>query len=162
MANIPKGIQIFDSQFVNEIKNKGTDKAFGKSRLVVQAYNDPGKDFVLTQSPTIQRVSQRVIPKLAAILQKTVSLYLRDITQAYVQSNTHLNRDFFVCPPQELGLKDGLTMRIIKPLYGVPEVGNHWFNTYHCHHLEKLHMNQSTYNPCLLYKNHDGFGVIGL
>jgi len=162
MADIPKGTRIFNSRFVDEIKNKGTDKAFEKSRLVVQAYNDYGKDLVLTQSPTIQRVSQRIILALAVILQeKAVSLYLRDITQAYVQSNTHLNRDFYVRPPKELRLKDGLLMRIIKPLYGVPEAGNHWFNTYHCHHLEKLHMSQSTYDPCLLYTN-NGFGVVGL
>jgi hypothetical protein len=87
-------VQIFNSQFANEIKNKGTD-------------------LVLTQSPTIQRVSQRVILTLAMILQeKTISLYLWDIIQAHVQSSTHLNREFF-------------------PLYGVPEAGNHWFNIYH-------------------------------
>jgi hypothetical protein len=162
MSDIPKDVRIFNSRFVDEIKNKGTDKAFEKSRLVVQSYNDHGKDLVLTQSPTIQRASQRIILALATILQeKAVSLYLRDITQAYVQSNTHLNRDFYVRPPKELGLKDGLLMRIIKPLYGVPEAGNHWFNTYHHHHIEKLHMSQSAYDPCLLYTN-NGFGVVGL
>jgi hypothetical protein len=53
-------------------------------------------------------------------------------------------------------------MRIIKPLYGVLEARNHWFNTYHCHHLKKLHMSQSTYDPCLLYTDYNGFGVVGL
>lgn len=40
LADIPKGIRIFNSRFIDEIKNAGTDKAFDKSRLVVQAYND--------------------------------------------------------------------------------------------------------------------------
>ena len=40
IADIPKGVRIFNSWFVDEIKNPGTDKAFEKSRLVVQAYND--------------------------------------------------------------------------------------------------------------------------
>ena len=53
-------------------------------------------------------------------------------------------------------------MKVIKPLYGVPEAGNHWFNTYHHHHIEKLQMDQSTYDPCLLYTNHNGFGIVGL
>jgi hypothetical protein len=35
MADIPKGAWIFNSRFVDEIKNKGIDKAFKKSRLVV-------------------------------------------------------------------------------------------------------------------------------
>ena len=33
--DVPVGIQVFNSQFVNEIKNAGTDKAFEKSCLVV-------------------------------------------------------------------------------------------------------------------------------
>jgi len=95
MTDIPQGVRIFNSRFVDEIKNAGTDKAFEKSRLVVQAYNDHEKELVLTQSPTIQRVSQRLVLALSAIL-PDASLYLRDISQAYVQSNTRLNRDFFV------------------------------------------------------------------
>jgi hypothetical protein len=132
-SDIPQGVRIFNSRFVDEIKNAGTDKAFEKSRLVVQAYYDHGKDLVLTQSPTIQRVSQRLILALSAVLQeeKSASLYLRDISQAYVQSNTRLNRDFFVRPPKELELKEGSILKVVKPLYGVPEAGNHWFNTYY-------------------------------
>jgi hypothetical protein len=51
--DVPQGIHIFNSRFVNKIKHPGTNKAFEKSRLVVQAYNNQGKDLVLTQSPTI-------------------------------------------------------------------------------------------------------------
>ena len=48
--DIPKGIRLFNSRFVDEVKHKGTDQAFKKSRLVVQAYNDQEKEFVLTKS----------------------------------------------------------------------------------------------------------------
>jgi hypothetical protein len=51
--DVPQGVRIFNSRFVDEIKHPGTNKAFKKSRLVVQAYNDQGKDLVLTQLPTI-------------------------------------------------------------------------------------------------------------
>jgi hypothetical protein len=67
---------------MDEIKNLGTDKAFEKSRLVVQAYNNQGKELVLTQSLIIQRVSQRLILCIAAI--GLHNLYLQDISQAYV------------------------------------------------------------------------------
>lgn len=76
-----------------------------------------------------------------------------------------MRRQFYVRPPAELGLQDGLVLKVIKPLYGVPEVGAHWFNTYHTHHTEKLSITQSTYDSCLLYANgtkNTGFGVIGL
>ena len=40
LTDVPQGVRLFNSRFVDEIKNPGTDKAFEKSRLVVQAYND--------------------------------------------------------------------------------------------------------------------------
>ncbi len=96
---------------------------------------------------------------------KNTHLYLRDISQAYVQSTTLLNRDFYIRPPpeliQRLGLNGDLILRVVKPLYGVPEAGNHWFKTYHSHHINQLSMEQSTYDPCLLYSNNP-FGIVGL
>jgi hypothetical protein len=96
---------------------------------------------------------------------ENVNLYLRDISQAYVQSTTLLNRDFYIRPPYELAccfaLKDDQILKVVKPLYGVPEAGNHWFKTYHTHHVEQLGMTQSTYDPCLLYSR-EPFGVVGL
>jgi hypothetical protein len=164
-TDVPEGVRIFNSRFVDEIKNKGTEKELRKSRLVVQAYNDESKHIVLTQSPTIQRISQRVILSIAAMTTETTGLYLRDISQAYVQSTTMLNRDFYINPPRELAkrlnLTDDSVLKVVKPLYGVPEAGNHWFKTYHSHHLNELAMEQSTYDPCLLHSNRP-FGVVGL
>ena len=48
LIDVPRGIRLFNSRFVDEIKNPGIDTAFEKSRLVVQAYNDEEKDLVLT------------------------------------------------------------------------------------------------------------------
>ena len=47
------GIRVFNLQFVNEIKNTDTNKAFEKFCLVVKAYNDFNKDLVLIQLQTI-------------------------------------------------------------------------------------------------------------
>jgi hypothetical protein len=49
--------RIFDFYFVDEIKNLDIDKAFKKSRLIVQAFDDSDKNLILTQSSIIQRVS---------------------------------------------------------------------------------------------------------
>jgi hypothetical protein len=148
------------------VKNKDTNKAYEKSRPVVQAYNDDKKSLVLTQSPTTQRVSQRIILCIAPMAMNTdVGLYLRDISQAYVQSTTLLNRDFYIRPPpellQQLGLPKDSILKVVKPLYGVPEARNHWFKTYHSHHIKELSMDQSTYDPCLLYSN-SPFGIVSL
>ena len=46
--DVLEGARLFKSRFVDEIKNTRTDKAFEKSRLVIQVYDDQGKDLVLT------------------------------------------------------------------------------------------------------------------
>jgi hypothetical protein len=97
-----------------------------------------------------------------------IQLYLRDISQAYVQSITKLNREFYIRAPQELcnafGIQLGSIVKVIRPLYGIPEAGNHWFKTYHNHHVNALQIKQSTYDPCLLHINepHGSFGIVGL
>ena len=128
--NISSNTRIFNSRFVDAIKHSGIDKAFEKSRLVIQAYNDEEKTLVLTQSSTIQRVSQRLIICLTVVLQDTdTKLYLRDITQAYVQSSSELNRDFYIRSSEELikmlDVDQSCILKIVKPLYGVSEAENH-------------------------------------
>ncbi len=169
-----RGGRIFKSRIVNEIKGKATDAPYEKSRLVVQGYNDDGKEAILTQSPTIQRASQRLILAIAPSLMKSnasstaMTLELRDISQAYVQSETHLNRLIFAYLPQPIRhmYPEGTIMRILKPLYGIAEAGTHWWATYSKHHKEKLSMITSTYDPCLLISTNDAnkgaFGIVGL
>lgn len=158
--------RIFKSRMVREIKAKST-KPYEKSRLVIQGYNDQGKEAILTQSPTIQRASQRLITAIApALLATEMSLELRDITQAYPQAQTNLFRTILAHLPYELQTKypEGTIIRVIKPLYGIPEAGVHWFATYHGHHIRELNMVTSTYDPCLLITagEPERFGIIGM
>jgi hypothetical protein len=163
------GVRIFNSRLVNEVKGKATDIPYEKSRLVIQAYNDEGKEMILTQSPTIQRASQRVIvalaPSLTQLPNKNIKMWLRDITQAYVQSTTFLNRLILARPPKEIQhmYSPNTIMIVLKPLYGIPEAGTHWWATYHKHHKEKLSMVTSTYDPCLLITTtENAFGIVGM
>jgi hypothetical protein len=39
-SNVLQGVYIFNLWFVDEIKHPGTNKAFKKSRLIIQAYNN--------------------------------------------------------------------------------------------------------------------------
>jgi hypothetical protein len=161
--------RIFKSRLVREVKGKATDTPYEKSRLVIQGYQDDGKAMILTQSPTIQRASQRLIVTLAPSLMKLpnreISLWLRDITQAYVQSQTKLNRIVLAHPPKEIAhvYPEGTIMVVVKPLYGLAEAGTHWWATYNKHHREKLMMTTSTYDPCfLITTSKDKFGVVGM
>ena len=42
------GIQIFNLRIVNKVKGKATNSLFEKLRLVIQAYNNKGKEVILT------------------------------------------------------------------------------------------------------------------
>jgi hypothetical protein len=158
-------LRIFDSRMVNEVKGKDTAAPYEKSRLVIRGYNDEGKAFILTQSPTIQRASQRLMIALAPCLfQRGIILWIRDITQAYVQSQTPLQRTILARIPEQLRDRypKGTIMTVIKPLYGIPEAGTHWWVTYSTHHRERLQMVTSTYDPCLLISESEKFGIIGM
>lgn len=161
------GVRIFKSRIVNEVKGKTTSTPYEKSRLVVQGYGDDGKEAILTQSPTIQRASQRLILCLVpSLLQRGMCAWLRDITQAYVQSETALNRTILAHLPAQIKHMhpQGTVMRVIKPLYGLAEAGTHWWATYHNHHLKKLQMMTSTYDPCLLISTPENpdFACVGM
>ena len=135
--------------------------------MVIQGHSDEGKDAILTQSPTIQRVSQRLIVAIAAsLLTGDTTLDLRDITQAYPQAQSTLKRVILAYLPKELEGKypANTIIRVIRPLYGIAEAGVHWFATYQGHHINKLDMSTSTYDPCLLIANGDknNFGLVGM
>jgi hypothetical protein len=126
--DVSSDVRIFNFRFVDEIKHFDIDKAFEKSRLVMQTFNDQNKNLVLTQSSIIQRVNQRLIVCLIVVFSK-MNLYLRDIIQTYVQSVTSLNRDFFVRSSVELikhlGVDSNSILKIVKSLYDVFEADNH-------------------------------------
>ena len=54
-------------------------------------------------------------------------------------------------------------MVVLRPLYGIPEAGTHWWATYHNHHKEKLSMTTSTYDPCfLITTGKEAFRIVGI
>ena len=91
---------------------------------------------------------------------------LWDIMQAYTQSKTELNHTVICHLPAKLKKQypEGTILRVVKPLYGLAEAGNHWFVTYLDHHKEKLGMEMLPYDACLLITKNGGenFGIAGL
>lgn len=91
---------------------------------------------------------------------------LRDITQAYTQSKTKYNRTIIWYLPAEVNKRnpENTILLIVKPLYGLAEVGNHWFAIYLDHHKEKLGIKMWSYDACLLITKNksENFGIAGL
>jgi hypothetical protein len=151
-----RDVRIFNFRFVDEIEHSGIADVYERFRLVIQTYNDHDKTLMLTQSSTIQRMSQRIILALTAIIKH--NLYLRDIIQAYVKSKISLNKEFFIRSFFELDLSKNSILRVIKSLYKVFETETHWFNTYQKHV-------ESTFDSCLLHIVefiNQNFGIVRL
>jgi len=49
-----------------------------------------------------------------------------------------------------------------KALYSLAEAGNHWFVTYYKHYIEKLKIENSVYDLCLLISTQQHFRLVGL
>ncbi len=96
ISEVLKNVRIFNSRFVDEIKHSNISQTYEKSKLMIQTYNDHKKTLMLTQAFIIQRMSQRIILVIAASINKNYRLYLRNITQTYIQSKSLFNRMFFI------------------------------------------------------------------
>ena len=153
-STLEPNTRIFGSRFVDELKKVGDDLR-KKSRLIAQNYADEGAATIPTKAPTVQRFSQRIALSIAASISH-MNTYTRDITQAYIQSQTQLERDVYIKAPDELGLDEDYVLKVVKPLYGIPESGLHWYLTYLSHHLDTLKMVRAQCDPCvLLRRNQD-------
>ncbi|KAF4470944.1 Ribonuclease H, partial [Fusarium albosuccineum] len=160
------GAQFFGSRMVREVKGRPT-QPYEKSRLVVCGFNDHEKAAILTQAPTVQRASQRLVLALTPSLRRRgKEVMVRDISQAYTQSVTPLNRTVYLRLPPELKEKypQGTVLKVEKPLYGLAEAGLHWYATYSKHHREKLAMETSSFDPCLLItcQGEECFGITAM
>jgi hypothetical protein len=151
---VPPGVRIFGTRWVDTSKTNEDGSSRKKSRLVAQNYNDYDARSIPTKAPTISRMGQRLALCIAA-MHTNSDAYVRDVTQAYLQSKTELERDVYLEPPPEMALPESMVLKAVKPLYGIPESGLHWFITYSEHHKRALYMKQSQADNCLLYRPAD-------
>ncbi|CCE31981.1 uncharacterized protein CPUR_05839 [Claviceps purpurea 20.1] len=152
---------------VRELKGLAKNDLVEKSRFVICGDRDDEELYFLTQSPTLQRAAQRLAVALAPSLSpRKIILFARDIIQAYVQSLTSLNRVIVAKLPREIAhlYPPDTVILVIKPLYGLAESGTHWWSTYFKYHCEKLKMEPSTFDQCLLITTAESgcFGIIGI
>lgn len=93
---------------------------------------------------------QRVTVAIAA-MHRDGFTFTRDVTQAYTQSASKLERDVYLRPPAKMRFPNGKVSLLLKALYGIPESGPHWFLTYLRYHKKELHMKLTVVKPCHLY-----------
>jgi hypothetical protein len=55
-----------------------------------------------------------------------------------------LNQDFYIRVLFKLSIVlrvlQGIILKVVRPLYSIPEAGNYWFKTYYNHYIKELNM----------------------
>lgn len=151
---IPSSTKVFDSYFVNKIKNLCIDKVYEKCCPVIHTYNNGKKNLMLMHSPKILRVSHGISFCFFAIIQdhdnNNIRFHLWDIRQIYVEIALNFNPSFnirllskFILPQSTLF--DSI-VKVIGLLNDKLEVDNHQFTIYHPHYKEKPEMIESIHD----------------
>jgi hypothetical protein len=151
VADLPKDCRrnVIQSRLILSEKDVGTQNQRKKARLVVRAFRgaDLDRDKLLCHAPTASKSSFRIV--LALAISQGTAVYTRDVSQAYVSSDAKLARDVYVRPPPELNVEPGVLWKLEKPLYGLPEAGRYWNETYGAFHETELRMTRSKTDACL-------------
>lgn len=110
-----------------------------KYRLVAQNYQDEEEGRIATKAPTFQIYSQCLLLCFAAS-EPNMTLCTRDVAQTYVQRNKTLQRPVYMETPDKMNIPGNVVIQVLRPLYGIPERGLHWYLTYLEYHMEALGM----------------------
>lgn len=62
----------------------------------------------------------------------------------------------YITVAKDLALSSDEVLQVVRPLYGIPESGLHWYLTYLSHHLEKMCMKRTRYGPFLIVRREGG------
>lgn len=100
--------------------------------------------------------------------QPTTIPYFSDILSKYIHNHglisletpsdgllDELSKPYINLPPIIL-------MHIVKPLFGIPEAGIHWLDTWTNHSIKKLGLRSACFDPCLLFTQSIPFDIMGM
>jgi len=156
--DVPGNANILGARFVLAIKQPNTPTEVAKARYVSQGCGDREKPFIVHTLSMLRQSSTKVIVSTRAVF--GWRLFSHNVNQAYLQSKDAMARDLYVkVRPRDakyFGLHDNELLRMLKPLYGVPEAGDYWDVTFVLHVMEDLVMNPLTGDPALFLKKDAG------
>jgi Reverse transcriptase (RNA-dependent DNA polymerase) len=146
------------SRFVLTIKNKGTYEQVLKARFVAQGFCDSEKSTLVHTAAIARQASTRIVVSLARAFGWDIQSH--DVTQAYVQVDG-MHRAFYLKPPAELNLK-GKFLFLVKPLYGLTDAGDLWYETLSQFIKSSLVMRELISDPGVLFSSHSSGELLGM
>jgi len=156
--DMPDNANILGARFVLAIKQPNTPTEVAKAHYVAQGCGDRDKPFIVHNLSMLRQSSTKVILSTSAVF--GWRLFSHDINQVYLQIKDAMARDLYVkVRPRDaksFGLHENELLRMLKPLYGVPEPGDYWEFIFVLHVKEDLVMDPRTGDPALFLKKDAG------
>ena len=125
-----------------------------RARLVARGFED--MSVYRKDSPTVAKSSMRMI--IAVSVSRGWQVKTTDIKSAFLQGKK-MEREVFIKPPKEAG-KQGCLWRLKHCLYGLNDAARHFYQSV-VDELQNLGCEQSTMDPSVFYKRHNGL-LIGV
>lgn len=122
---------IIGSRFILSIQDLGTQQERFKARPVVQGHTGLEKAFLFHISNAIRPQFIRLLLCLAAIF--GFCIWSHDMTQASLQSAHQLQRQVYVEPVDELNINADELVKLLNPVYVLPDAVYYWHDTFHAH-----------------------------
>lgn len=130
--DIPSDSNIIGGRFVCEIRNANSNMPQAKARFVCQGFRDDMKEYMVHSSPSLRQTSVKMIVSTAALMSFRIASI--DFRQAYLQASESMSRTIFVKPKKAdhdiLGVTEQQLLRLKKPLYGICDSGDYWYDTF--------------------------------
>ena len=159
---IPPNGNILPGRFALGFKSTEGGKMKYKARYVIGGHRDRFKEMMVHSAATQQPQSIRLLLALARIF--GFDIWTSDVRQSYLQSAVPLSREVFIKNPvHEFELDADQCLQLLKPLYGLCESGDLWFETLDKHHRVDLKMKPFRIDPAMYYLLADGmlYGISG-
>ena len=156
---IPPESNILGGRIILAIKNPNTPTERYKARFIVQGHKDREKEFLIHTSKTIRYKNIRLILTISAAM--NFEVWSQDVTQAYIQGE-NLSRTVYVRPTPDFELPENSLLKLLKPLYGLSESGDAWFQRYNGYLTKNLKLEQTDGDMSCYYKREEEEELQGL
>lgn len=117
------------------------------------AYNDHDHGEFIA-APTIKIISLRLLFVISAT--EHLPLRVHVVAKAIVASKTSLRRPIYMIPPAEVKPEKRTLIKVVRPVYRMPELPMHRYNTSTDYHRHTLGMSSTTLHLCLMFKKDNG------
>ncbi len=146
--DLPAGIRVISSRFIDSWKHSPDGSRKMKSRLVVLGNQDPDQGVISTFAPTASR--EITLMAVTLVISNGWNHQSMNVEKAFLQSKS-LKREVFVKPPREVAVDSNVVWRMKKAAHGLGDAAKEWHDTL-ANKLQKVGLQKSKNEPAVFHE----------